>query len=114
MFVVALNHAHTTAAACQCGLLKQAYLLYKWHLFEKISHRLILLIWGIYDKKILCVITQWRVDEVIQLQPNDEGRSEHHYGDDILQDDEQFAKHHLGAVAEIALHNVNGLIAGYL
>ena len=54
------------------------------------------------------------MNEVAQLQPDDKSRGKHHDGDDILQNDEQLAKHHLGAVAEIALHDVNGLIVGNL
>ena len=52
--------------------------------------------------------------EVVQLQPDDEGGGEHRDGDDILQDDEEFAQQHFGVIAEIAFHDVDGLVTGNL
>ena len=52
------------------------------------------------------------MDEVVELQPDNEGRSEHGDGDHILHNNKQTAQHHLGMEAERALHDVDGLIAG--
>ena len=62
--------------------------------------------------EILIVEAEGRMNQMVQLEPDDKGRREHDDSNDVLQDDEHLAKDHLRTEAEIALHNVNGLIAG--
>ena len=64
------------------------------------------------ETEILVVEAEGRVNQMVQLEPDDKGRSKHDDGDGVLQDDEHLSKHHLRMEAEIALHDVDGLKAG--
>ena len=61
------------------------------------------------NKQMLCVVAQRRMNQMIQLQPDNEGRRKHHHGYHILQNDKDLAQHHLGAIAETALDDVDRL-----
>ena len=54
------------------------------------------------------------MNQVVQLQPDNEGRGKHDYRYHILQNDKDLAQKHLGTEAEAALHDVDRLEARYL
>ena len=112
--VVALDAFSAGVILCERRTLQSADTLHEGHFFQLAPHRLLLSFWRIDIIEVLCVEAKRGVNEVVQLQPDDEGGGEHHDGDDILQDDEELTQQHLRAEAKVALHNVDGLVAGEL
>ena len=86
----------------------------EWHLLQLVPDSLALALWTKKKIEVLCVESEWRMDEVVQLEPDDKGGCEHRNGDDILQDDKKLAQYHFGMEAEVAFHNVDGLESGDL